>query len=124
MKTYREQLADHLATFDYDSLNPGVRKLVRLLNEAGFATTDSGDGGTSEFECDRGYAYVVIVPDWCRDMVRQARDIRDLLIERGVSFSELSEMGTEPYLYLDYNPVDESVFIHLMNVTDSLLTGV
>lgn len=29
---------------DYDHLDPGIRDVVRLLNDAGFKTTDSGDG--------------------------------------------------------------------------------
>lgn len=29
---------------DYEQLDPGIRGIVRLLREAGFETTDSGDG--------------------------------------------------------------------------------
>lgn len=29
---------------DYDTIDPGVRRLVRLLREHGFDTNDSGDG--------------------------------------------------------------------------------
>lgn len=29
---------------DYDTIDPGVRRLVRLLREHGFDTSDSGDG--------------------------------------------------------------------------------
>jgi hypothetical protein len=28
----------------YDTLDPGIRDTVKLLNDAGFVTTDSGDG--------------------------------------------------------------------------------
>ena len=31
-------------SFNYDRLDPGIRDTVRLLREAGFETTDSGDG--------------------------------------------------------------------------------
>lgn len=31
-------------TLDYDALDPGIRETVRLLNAAGFETSDSGDG--------------------------------------------------------------------------------
>lgn len=30
--------------FDYDQLDPGIRSVVRSLHDAGFTTTDSGDG--------------------------------------------------------------------------------
>lgn len=29
---------------NYDELDPGIRDIVRLLNESGHVTTDSGDG--------------------------------------------------------------------------------
>lgn len=32
--------------FDYGALDPGVRDAVRALREAGFETTDSGDGAS------------------------------------------------------------------------------
>lgn len=33
-----------MTDIDYDQISPGVRDLVRELNEAGYETTDSGDG--------------------------------------------------------------------------------
>ena len=33
-------------TIDYETISPGVRRLVRLLTAYGFNTTDSGDGST------------------------------------------------------------------------------
>jgi hypothetical protein len=38
-------------TAPYDDLDPGIRQLVRLLNEHGFETTDSGDG-KSKFDAE------------------------------------------------------------------------
>ena len=32
---------------DYDQINPGVRRLVKWLNDEGFETTSSGDGVTN-----------------------------------------------------------------------------
>lgn len=31
-------------SLDYDALDPGIRDVVRLIREAGYETTDSGDG--------------------------------------------------------------------------------
>ena len=33
-----------MKTINYDKLDPGIRNTVKALNEAGFHTTDSGDG--------------------------------------------------------------------------------
>jgi hypothetical protein len=33
---------------DYDAIDPGIREVVRALNDHGFETTDSGDGVTKE----------------------------------------------------------------------------
>lgn len=32
---------------NYEELNPGIRRVVKMLREAGFRTTDSGDGVTN-----------------------------------------------------------------------------
>lgn len=44
-----------------ENINPGISGLVAKLNAAGWKTTDSGDGITKNFACDRGYPYVVIL---------------------------------------------------------------
>ena len=49
--------------FDYDALNPGIRATVRWMRERGFNTTDSGDGETHEYECDRGWPFVAVKCD-------------------------------------------------------------
>ena len=49
-----------MENFDYSSLNPGIRETVRWLHLLGYTTTDSGDGQTRQFECDRGDPYVVV----------------------------------------------------------------
>jgi hypothetical protein len=46
--------------FDYAQLDPGIRRLVRLLRDSGFDTCDSGDG-VSKFEDD------AIQPDACAE---------------------------------------------------------
>lgn len=47
MSTRKMMSAEHL---DYDTLDPGVRDVVRRLVECGFITTDSGDGVTKPAE--------------------------------------------------------------------------
>lgn len=64
-----------LAPIDYDALDAGIRDTVRILREAGFDTTDSGDGVSKEADalCVLSYPHVwavidpsQIVPEACR----------------------------------------------------------
>ena len=43
-----------------EDLNPGIAETVTWLNSLGYETTDSGDGGTHSYGCDRDGPYVVI----------------------------------------------------------------
>ena len=43
-----------------DDLNPGIAETVTWLNSLGYETTDSGDGQTHGYGCDREGPYVVI----------------------------------------------------------------
>ena len=47
MSSQKMMSAEHL---DYDTLDPGIRDVVRRLVECGFITTDSGDGVTKPAE--------------------------------------------------------------------------
>ena len=50
----------------WDYLDPGIRETVRLLRDAGFETTDSGDG-VSKPEVGRclsfGHVFIEVSPD-------------------------------------------------------------
>jgi len=52
-------------TIDYDEIDPGIRDVVRRLREAGYNTTDSGDGvtkfaeGGEAMDCALPYAHVL-----------------------------------------------------------------
>lgn len=50
---------------DYDELDPGIRDVVRLLREAGFETTDSGDGVSKPKDdmCVLEYPHVFAMTD-------------------------------------------------------------
>jgi hypothetical protein len=49
-----------MATVSYDELDPGIRDLVRRLNDAGIETCDSGDGETkvATMACALPFAHV------------------------------------------------------------------
>ena len=63
-------------------MNPGIEHFVNLLNELQFKTTDSGDGRTHEFECDRAYPYTVVLvtPD---TLLKEAVNLLDTLRNLG-----------------------------------------
>lgn len=47
-------------SINYDELDPGIRDVVRAINEWGWKTTDSGDGSKAgEMECALPYPHVV-----------------------------------------------------------------
>lgn len=74
----------------YASLNPGIRKTVRLLHEAGFDTCDSGDGETHE--CDRDHGYVVVRPGRYAFSIESATNHVFLLLKiRGFPMSQAGE---------------------------------
>lgn len=39
-------------TLNYEEMDPGIRDVVKALNEAGFETTDSGDGSKAATDED------------------------------------------------------------------------
>jgi hypothetical protein len=60
-----EVIADTVERPNYDELDPGIREVVRFLNDRGFHTTDSGDGRSKPQEWfDAGdaipYPHVVV----------------------------------------------------------------
>jgi hypothetical protein len=109
-----------VTAFDYAQLNPGIRETVRFLRDAGFHTCDSGDGVTHEFECDRDYPYVTIqvAPE---DLVKEARRLRDLLLERGVPLDAIGPEYDMASIQASYDPFNETALLDLIGVDDALL---
>lgn len=101
-------------TFDYDSLNFGIRRVVRLLHNHGFETTDSGDGKTHLHPCDREYPYIVIrtTPE---TMVRDSHRVREAL-------GPLSTLDNV-HIQANYSPLDGIALIDLSGLDDGMLTA-
>ena len=128
---------------DYDELDLGIRKVVRLLWANRFETTDSGDGkskGAPDGECVVGYPHVhmfVPVPDVDRDsMMSRPQDIvraclavtechRLYAIMRscGVSFNpkHYDSPLSVPLVQVMYGYPDGTFTLSLVNVDDALL---
>ena len=106
---------------DLENINPGIRETVRLLNQNGFRTTDSGDGKTGDYPCDRPYPYVSIASTRA-GLTQDADDIAFLFSEHGVQVGELTEEGEGPYIQAMYTPqVKNCAIIDIQNVDDKLL---
>lgn len=103
-----------------DKINPGVRVLVAFLRSHNFKTVDSGDGKTHDYGCDRDHPYVTIKTDKSMSMEFQANYLKTVLERAGV---KTYPVGPEerPQIQLTYDPVDETAFIDLIYVDDSML---
>ena len=104
-----------------EELNPGIRRVVQLLNEDGWTTIDSGDGETHDHACDRDVGYVVIklnrdVPGF--DMEVAAHEVYELLRSRGIEFG--SGEG-DVLISANYSPVDGFAFIDISGIHDRML---
>lgn len=101
-------------------LNPGIRRTVAWLNAEGFTTTDSGDGVTHDFECDRGYGYVEIVTEPVK-LVAEAARLAHVLKSRGVN---LVPIGNEPgsAIMASFDPADGTALLSLSPIVDADIT--
>jgi hypothetical protein len=106
-----------------DDLNPGIRKLVTALNEAGFNTTDSGDGETHDHACDRPYGYVVIISEPAK-LVSESDRLKEVLDTLGLTVvPQAMEPPPEGLCTVQamYCPADGFAIIDLSHVHDRML---
>lgn len=47
-----------MSEIDYNEIDPGIRHVVKALNDAGYETSDSGDGTKVGMECAVDFAMV------------------------------------------------------------------
>lgn len=114
--------------FDYESLDPGIRKVVRLLHEWGFSTTDSGDG-VSKLSPDAPAADDVIpwphvfIETTPANLVKDAVRLYAKLLEHGVNIGPCEDQVGGPFIDASYDPGNGSAIIALMNCGDEDLEG-
>jgi hypothetical protein len=116
--------------FDYEQLDPGIRRLVAWLRENGFRTTDSGDGktkldaGFTEEDGVSAYPHVAISVAPSK-LVREANRLADLLysVHRVLVCPTPPEPNGDPDLDAFYNVADRRAMMVLMHVDDSKLVG-
>ena len=105
------------ARYGMDDLNPGICRLVEWLNDMGYTTTDSGDGETHLYECDREYPYVVIrVPPSTAHIISKSL-MSEMHEHLAVSF-ERDDEGNGPAIEVSYSPVDNVAVIQVMGLRD------
>ena len=110
---------------DFAELDPGIRETVRLLRDAGFRTTDSGDGVSKvDMECAEPVPNVYMVVD-APVMVAEADRLAKVLgaaLRDGVLDEVQTVDGHEvPRVFIDasYNPLDGVAILALHGVSDA-----
>ena len=97
------------------TLNPGIVRTVSLLNANGFVTSDSGDGETGDYQCDRDYGYVVVLYDG-HDLYEGCDEVFELLRKNveEKAFAGVAVNGC-------YDPRDKIALIDISYVHDRML---
>lgn len=111
-----------MTALNYDELDPGIREVVRFLNEAGFTTTDSGDGVTKPPDEDCVIPVPnVHIPVPATVAVAESHKVMQLLEGCGVMFDPTHPDDPEPSIQLTYSPTDETAIVSVYGLNDSLL---
>lgn len=112
-------------TIDYEALDPGIRKLVRILRWYGFNTTDSGDGVT-KFKGQEApkdalpfpHVAMTVEPE---QLVRTAKWLVVLFKALGVSIGQMTMDEASPSIEASYDPVTDVAVIMIAGIDDSML---
>lgn len=108
-----------------DDINPGIRRTVALLIEAGFQTCDSGDGETHLHECDRDHGYVAAA---VRPAVAVAEADRLVKVLEGLGL-RVEPLGWEKpppgvvHVQATYLPASGYAFLEVEHIHDRMLLG-
>jgi hypothetical protein len=112
---------------NFNEINPGIVKIVAMLQANGFNTVDSGDGVTNvELELEDAlefpHVFMVVDPD---KLVTESQRLYDLL-EPAANFNPDVEMIPDQPLgtiEVSYSPVDKSCVMALSGLDDAFLFG-
>lgn len=114
-----------MSEFDYDQLDPGIRRTVKTLRTWGFDTTDSGDGKKVGMECALPFPHVAMLshPD---ELALDAEYLRGLvdacLALRGQRVQSMGEdPGAQVSIQASYDPVSKTGLLELFGFSDELL---
>lgn len=88
---------------DYDALDPGIREVVRAINEWGWRTCDSGDGSKAgTMGCALDHPHVFCEAD-VASLVADAHTLANRLVER---------FGDGWYVEASYSTKDGKAFLY------------
>jgi hypothetical protein len=105
------------------TINPGIQRTVALLNAHGFRTTDSGDGETHDYECDRPEGYVCVVLDDPSALAAETDRLAALLVGYGVKVGPLTEEDDDAtHVQASYDACDKVALIDVSPMHDRRLT--
>lgn len=91
---------------NYDALDPGIRAMVRAINEWGWETCDSGDGSKAgEMECALPYPHVFAYARDARRLLDEAHELADKLHER---------FGADWYVETNYSTKDRLALLYAL----------
>lgn len=114
-----------MGSFDYETLTPGIRKVVRWLHDNDFVTVDSGDGVTNVeagMEDAMGIPNVSIDVEETEFLVEEATRLHELLTRAGVEIHRMGMDDSKPCIVAQYDPADDTAIITLLGVDDEMLT--
>ncbi len=95
-----------MKTIDYDQFDPGIRRVVWLLNQHGFVTSDSGDGSRAGvMECAVEYPMVVVqlMPGECTYGPSRVRSVFNLLRRVSRDRSIWTPQMEVPFAQVEYS---------------------
>ncbi len=116
--------ATNLSAEELDALDPGIRRTVALLREAGFDMCDSGDGRSKAEWIASGEAMAYpnvtmrVEPD---AMVSEARRLRRALRAIGVEVPATAPEEGAPSIQASYDPGNDIAVICLYGIGDTAL---
>ena len=106
--------------FDYSELDPGIREVVRWLRDAGFKTTDSGDGVTKLAQGwpeDEVMAFPhVNIESSLAYMLKETNELIRMLYEKRIQIEPIGGDGVS--IQVTYDPADGSASILLLGLND------
>lgn len=106
---------------NYEELDPNIRKVVQLLRENNFDTTDSGDGSKyPEMECAEPIANVYSVVRHWSNLQTECDRMHQLLLQK-VGEPIMTNEGPSWIVQGTYLPGDKIAIVELHGVTDDML---
>jgi len=100
-----------MTEINYDELDPGIRDIVRILNNLGYQTTDSGDGSKyPEMGCAMPYRNVALVIE-AGELIHESLPHNHLigLFEQCGDIKKT--LGDSWQVYLNWSPGDSHAIV-------------